>query len=128
MNFNLTSKVPIFEQVKNQLKKYIEIGIYAPNDKLPSLRELASSLNVNPNTIERAFSELEKDGYIYSLNKKGFYVSESIQTQSKKEILTSIQNEILLAKKANISYKEINSIINSIYQEDKSNDWNKKSY
>lgn len=128
MDFNLTSKVPIFEQVKNQLKKYIEIGIYAPNDKLPSLRELASSLNVNPNTIERAFSELEKDGYIYSLNKKGFYVSESIQTQSKKEILTSIQNEILLAKKANISYKEINSIINSIYQEDKSNDWNKKSY
>jgi Predicted transcriptional regulators len=122
MDFNLTSKVPIFEQVKNQLKKYIEIGIYAPNDKLPSLRELASSLNVNPNTIERAFSELEKDGYIYSLNKKGFYVSESIQTQSKKEILTSIQNEILLAKKANISYKEINSIINSIYQEDKSND------
>jgi GntR family transcriptional regulator len=122
MDFNLTSKVPIFEQVKNQLKKYIEIGIYAPNDKLPSLRELASSLNVNPNTIERAFSELEKDGYIYSLNKKGFYVSESFQTQSKKEILTSIQNEILLAKKANISYKEINSIINSIYQEDKSND------
>lgn len=122
MDFNLTSKIPIFEQVKNQLKKYIEIGIYAPNDKLPSVRELASSLNVNPNTIERAFIELEKDGYIYSLNKKGFYVSESIQTQNKKDILTSFRNETILAKKAEISIEELNKIIKTIYREEKSND------
>jgi len=124
MDFNLTSKIPIFEQVKNQLKKYIEIGIYAPNDKLPSVRELANSLNVNPNTIERAFIELEKDGYIYSLNKKGFYVSESIQTQNKKDILTTFRNETILAKKAEISIEELSKIIKTIYKEDKSNDWN----
>src|SRR5574344_1695671 len=123
MDFILTSKIPIYEQVKNQLKKYIALGIYSPKDKLPSVRELATSLNVNPNTIERAFNELEKEEVIYSINKKGFFVSEKQKVLDDNEILKNIEKELLIAKKHNVSKKEINDLINSIYKkEETSND------
>ena len=124
MDFNLRSKIPIFEQVKNQIKKYIDLGIYAPKDKLPSVRELASSLNVNPNTIERAFNELETEGYIYSLNKKGFFVSEKVKILTNVQILTNLEKEIILAKNKNISKTDLLDLLNKIYKEGEKNDWN----
>ena len=125
MDFNLRSKIPIFEQVKNQIKKYIDLGIYAPKDKLPSVRELASSLNVNPNTIERAFNELENEGYIYSLNKKGFFVSEKVKILTNVQILSNLEKEIVLAKNKNISKIDLLDLLNKIYKEgENKNDWN----
>jgi len=122
MDFNLRSKIPIFEQVKNQIKKYINLGVYAPKDKLPSVRELASSLNVNPNTIERAFNELETEGYIYSLNKKGFFVSEKVKILTNVQILTNLEKEIILAKNKNISKTDLLDLLNKIYKEGEKND------
>lgn len=125
MDFNLRSKIPIFEQVKNQIKKYIDLGVYAPKDKLPSVRELASSLNVNPNTIERAFNELETEGYIYSLNKKGFFVSEKVRILTNVQILSNLEKEIILAKNKSISKTDLLDLLNKIYKEgENNNDWN----
>ena len=72
---NLQGKESIFEQIKKQILRFIELGVLKPNDKLPSVRSLASDLGINPNTVARAYAELEKEGIIYTLNKKGvFYV------------------------------------------------------
>jgi len=117
MNFNLMSKIPIYEQVKNQIINFIDLGIYATNDRLPSVRELANSLNVNPNTVEKAYSELETLGYIYSLNKKGFYVAKDCKKMEKDEIVKNIKDYLLIAKKNNLTKKEIYDVIEEIYQE-----------
>lgn len=76
MEIILTSKRSIGEQIKEKIVHYIQTGVYAPKEKLPSVRELAVELKVNPNTIAKVYAALETEGYIYSLAKKGYYVAD----------------------------------------------------
>jgi len=66
---------PIYEQVKDSLRRLILSGGLAPDHKLPSVRAMASELAINPNTIQRAYRELEAEGYIYSVPGKGSFIS-----------------------------------------------------
>ena len=66
---------PIYEQVKDSLRRLMVTGVLAPGDKLPSVRSMASQLSINPNTIQRAYAELEAEGYIYSVAGRGSFVS-----------------------------------------------------
>ena len=66
---------PIYEQVKESLRRLILSGGLAPDHKLPSVRAMASELAINPNTIQRAYRELEAEGYIYSVPGKGSFIS-----------------------------------------------------
>lgn len=66
---------PIYEQVKNGLRRLIMTEVLQPNDKMPSVRELSAQLAINPNTVQRAYRELEAEGYIYSVPGKGSFVS-----------------------------------------------------
>lgn len=68
---------PIYEQIVDTFKKHILAGIMEPGQKMPSVRELASQLAINPNTIQRAYRELEAEGYIVSVRGKGSFVSET---------------------------------------------------
>ena len=74
---NLQGKESIYEQIRSQIEKFIKNGILKPDDKLPSVRSLAVELGINPNTVMKAYQELEKNGYIYTLNKKGVFVSRN---------------------------------------------------
>ena len=76
MNFNFVSKIPLRDQIKSQIISYIKNGFLKPNEKLPSVRELATYCNCNPNTVSKVYIELESEGYIYSLSKRGCYVKE----------------------------------------------------
>lgn len=67
---------PIYEQVKDGLRKLMVTGILRVGDKLPSVRALAVELAINPNTIQRAYSQLEAEGYIVSVSGKGTFVAE----------------------------------------------------
>ena len=67
---------PIYEQVRDGLRKLMVTGMLRPGDKLPSVRALAMQLAINPNTIQRAYSELEAEGYILSVSGKGTFVAE----------------------------------------------------
>ena len=69
---------PIYTQLLEQIQLYIVSGIYPPGDKLPSVRDLASEASVNPNTMQKALSELERSGLIYSQRTTGRYVTEDI--------------------------------------------------
>ena len=67
---------PIYEQVKDGLRRLVVSGALPPGEKLPSVRELATTLTINPNTIQRAYRELEAEGYIVSVPGKGSFAAE----------------------------------------------------
>lgn len=67
---------PIYEQVKDGLRRLMVTGVLAAGDKLPSVRALAAQLAINPNTIQRAYGELETEGYVVSVTGKGSFVAD----------------------------------------------------
>ncbi len=66
---------PLYQQVKDSLRRMMLTGLLEPDEKLPSVRSLATQLAINPNTIQRAYAELEAGGYIYSVAGRGSFVS-----------------------------------------------------
>ena len=66
---------PIYEQVKDQLRMLVITGAIKSDERLPSVRDMAQSLAINPNTIQRAYRELEREGYIYTISGKGSFAS-----------------------------------------------------
>ena len=75
ININYGHSKPIYEQVKDGLRQLMLSGLLTESQKLPSVRELAVKLTINPNTIQRAYRELEAEGYIVSVPGKGSFVS-----------------------------------------------------
>lgn len=76
MQFEFSGNTEIYLEIAERYKQYIESGIIKVGDKLPSVRMAALELGVNPNTVARAYSVLESDGYIHSIPKKGVYASD----------------------------------------------------
>jgi GntR family transcriptional regulator len=68
---------PIFEQIKDSMRERILSGVWGPNDKLPSVRELAQTTAINPNTIQKAYRELELEGFLYTVAGRGCYAAEA---------------------------------------------------
>ena len=66
---------PLYQQVKDSLRRMMLTGLLEPDEKLPSVRSLDTQLAINPNTIQRAYAELEAEGYIYSVAGRGSFVS-----------------------------------------------------
>lgn len=106
-------KRPIYEQIIEQFEKLIVSDVLKPNDKLPSVRSLAMEISINPNTIQRAYMQLEKDGWIYTVKGKGNFVSDrSGWFSSKKAIqLETLKKEIEKAKSLGISREEIEELL-----------------
>ena len=84
---------PIYEQIRDGLRKLIVTGALGADEKLPSVRALAAQLAINPNTIQRAYRELEADGYILSVAGKGSFVAQvdRLAEQQKKEALNAFR-------------------------------------
>lgn len=118
------SRVAIYEQIKEQFIMLINTGVLSPDEKLPSIRALSSELNINVNTIKRAFSELEKDGVIYSAQGRGVFVSsnplanERIKTDAISDIEASIRSGVARG----VEKDDLINLINRIYSEVDNND------
>lgn len=76
IQLNYRDPKPIYEQIKDGFRKMIITKVISKDEKLPSVRELASELVINPNTIQRAYRELEAEGYIYTVSGKGSFVAD----------------------------------------------------
>ncbi len=76
IQLNYRDAKPIYEQIKDGLRKLIVSNSLSANEKLPSVREMASRLAINPNTIQRAYHDLESEGYVYSVAGRGTFVAE----------------------------------------------------
>lgn len=74
------SKTPVYTQIIEQMHKYILGNIIKPNEQIPSVRSLSTELCVNPNTIQKAYTELERQGLIYPVPGKGSFISENAQS------------------------------------------------
>ena len=84
---------PLYQQVKDSLRRMMLTGLLPPDEKLPSVRSLATQLAINPNTIQRAYRELESEGYILSVAGKGSFVTQvdRLAEQQKKEALNAFR-------------------------------------
>ena len=85
ISLNYRDSRPIYEQIRDGLKKLIVSGAMAPDEKLPSVRALATQLSINPNTIQRAYYELESEGFIYSIPGKGSFASAVVDSSEAKK-------------------------------------------
>lgn len=92
ITLNYRDSRPIYEQIKEGLKKLVVSGALAADEKLPSVRELASTLAINPNTIQRAYRELEQEGYIYSVPGKGSFASSQPDQRRVSELMSSFMD------------------------------------
>jgi GntR family transcriptional regulator len=110
-----SSGVPIYEQIKEQIKEAILSGELHADDTLPSIRQLAADLKVSVVTTTRAYSELEQEGYIYNLQGKGCFVSsvdsELVREQMLRKIESGFGMAIGAAKIAKISREELHKLL-----------------
>ena len=108
---------PLYEQVAEHFKELILTGVLQPDEKIPSVRSMAIELSVTPNTIQRAYSELEKAGYIYTVTGRGNFVSDgtTLQDIHLQQLLGQVRSAISQAKNAGISRDEILETLELIY-------------
>lgn len=115
------SSTPIWEQIVQSIKELVLKSMLAPNDKLPSVRELASLLVINPNTVSKAYQELERQGIIETLRGKGTFVSQSITPTWDERKIAMVQKQfhqlLLEASYLGITKEKIHDWIDSYYKE-----------
>ena len=114
---------PIYEQVKDDLRRMMLTGLLPPDEKLPSVRSLAMELSINPNTIQRAYVELERQGYIYTVKGKGSFVADNtaMKENRKKEVLLQVSDMIDEAIRVGIPGDEIKNMVEIQYKAAKRN-------
>ena len=114
------SRVPAYEQIRNQLLTLILIGSFAPHSQLPSIRSIAADTGVNINTVKKAFSDLESYGAIYTVPGKGSFVSEkAFKSDTVHDTAVSeISDAISAARAKGLKKQEIIDILNEIYTQE----------
>ena len=124
MNIILSNSngIPIFEQIENAIKEAIFSNELKEEDMLPSVRNLANDLKISFLTVKRAYDELEKAGFIKTVQGKGCFVApknlELIKEEKLKEIQDYIEKIYNISKLANISEDEIKELFNMIFKEE----------
>lgn len=105
MKWQFSSDAPIYAQLIEQVKVGIVSGAFPPGERLPSVRDLAVEAGVNPNTMQRALTELERDGLVYSQRTAGRFVTEDTgMIQSAKELLAERQIKTFLTAMSRLGY------------------------
>jgi GntR family transcriptional regulator len=115
---------PIYEQVVERFEELIIKGVLDPQSQIPSVRNLAMELSINPNTIQRAYSELERKGLIYSVKGKGSFVGDNdhLIDARKEELLNSVLELVREARDMGITREDIIDKINYGVKEGLKND------
>ena len=115
LRIDASSNVPIFTQIINQVKYSVATSAYRSDDKLPSVRELAVQLRVNPNTISKAYRELEREGVVYTQRGLGVFVAKqaaAICRRERKRIINDrLGTAVEEALRSDLSPSEIRKIV-----------------
>ena len=104
---------PLYEQIVDKFQMLILSGALEPNSRMPSVRSLAVELSINPNTIQRAYNELERTGFLYTVKGKGNYVaySDSLKYVRKQEILEKLRDLKKEALSMGMTVKELTEFL-----------------
>ena len=113
-------KRPIYEQMVEKLERLIASGGLEPMTKMPSVRSLAMELSVNPNTVQRAYAQLEQDGYLYTVSGRGSFVTTESEWKNSRQakVLAQWQEITALAKETGLSEEKLTEKLHEIYEED----------
>ena len=113
ITLNYRDASPIYEQIKNGLKKLIVSGALQEGDKLPSVRAMATDLAINPNTIQKAYKELENEGYIYSIPGKGAFASGTVRddSQRRSELMRQVRENVAELRFMGVSEEELQALL-----------------
>lgn len=113
------ASTPVYLQLVEQFTRYIAAGVYRPGEALPSVRTLSTTLNVNPNTLQKAYSELESRGLCCSSPGSGRYISpdahERLEAAAQKE-LNAFEKLCLQLKEAGVGYLRLEEILKAVYE------------
>ena len=113
ISLNYRDSRPIYEQIRDGLRKLIVTGALSADEKLPSVRALAAQLAINPNTIQRAYNELEGEGYIYSVPGKGRFAPATAGADSARraELLTQVRELLSELRYLGVSQQELLNLV-----------------
>ena len=119
ISLDYRDKRPIYEQVVEKLERLIVSGGLEPLTKMPSVRSLAMELSVNPNTVQRAYAQLEQDGYLYTVSGRGTFVTAENEWRENKQgkVLKEWKNMTLQAKEAGIGKEQLQEVLREVYEE-----------
>jgi len=121
MRIELRSPLPVYEQIKMGIKEAVMIGKFERDSQIPSIRELAKDIQVNPNTVARAYRELESEGIIFSRPGIGFMINVN-RNGIKNRLLEDLEAELspLIKRmiKAGIQKKDMNEVIERLWEEE----------
>ena len=106
ISLNYRDSRPIYEQIRDGFKRLIATGAIGPDEKLPSVRALATQLSINPNTIQRAYAELESEGYTYSIPGKGSFAASRVEADQARRAELKAQFRALAAEMLSLGMTE----------------------
>lgn len=114
-----SDKRPIYEQIVERFRMLILNGVLETDEKLPSVRSLAIELSINPNTIQRAYGELEREGLVYSVKGRGNFVcaNKEILVQEKEKMLNELAERLKTYREAGITLDEVEKSVRTVYGE-----------
>ncbi len=115
INLDYQGRLPIYEQIVSTIERYVALGILKPEEQIPSIRELASNLGINPNTVKKAYDILENKKVITSYSTKGTFISKQIDKvleNRRKEEMEKLKEEVQLLMHLGVEKKEIIKVIN----------------
>lgn len=110
ISLDYQSRTPIYEQIIKEIERYVALGILKPNEQIPSIRELAANLGINPNTVKKAYTELEQKEVIYVISTKGTFIQDKTNEVIERKIqegLKDINKIIVELERLGISKEEI---------------------
>ncbi len=109
---------PLYEQIVERFQVLIERGVLKPQEQMPSVRSLAMDLSINPNTIQKAYAELERRGYIYTVKGRGNFVSydEELKEKRRSQQLEEFRTKAVQAMEAGVTKAELLQIVNEIFE------------
>lgn len=115
------SRNAVYEQIVSQIEKYILTGLMVSNEQMPSVRALSLDLHLNPNTVQKAYTELDRRGLIYSTSGVGSFISDQakdILRKERREKINDLKPIIKDLKIAGIEKKEIIHVVDKVYEEE----------
>ncbi len=121
LGISLNNSAPIYEQLITKIEQLVLSGLIEPNESLPSVRELATSLAINPNTVQKAYAYLEQIGVTYSVSGKGRFVTGDVNVLRQRKITDAyFELEKSLEKLKNLGEdkKNVSDRVDSFYKED----------
>ena len=110
INLDYSSRIPIYQQILNEIERYVALEILKSGEQIPSIRELAGTLGINPNTVKKSYDILENNKIIRTMSTKGTFICDNTSDVKKRKIesgISNIKKQIEELTKLGINYDEV---------------------